>query len=273
LIRDESAVTLGINTYRFDLAAQALYEFTWDEYCDWYLELSKVTLNNSNASDKARHGTLLTLVNNLEILLRLMHPIMPFITEELWQRVAPILGKEATTIMLQSYPTADELEKDNESINEIEWIKKFIFEVRNIRAVRDISPKKNLDVLIKDGNKSEITWKDNNIHYITTIGNINSITNVDQAPTDTAVGIAGDMTIFVDLANLIDHEAELERLENELNKLKIAEENIKRKLDNKNFVERAPDEVVIKERKRLEETALASTKLMEQCEIHRNLLK
>ena len=264
-------VTAGMRTYRFDLAAQAVYEYTWDEYCDWYLELSKTTLNDAGSSDAAKRGTLQTLVTNLEILLRLMHPFMPFITEELWQRVSPILNKNAGSIMLQSYPQVDELKTDESSLIEIEWLKTFILGVRRIRGERDISPGKFLAVQIKGGSKQEQGWLEQNVHQLKSLAKIESISTIEEEPDDAVIALAGEMTIAVPLADLIDPQAELVKLEKELNKLENAKLGIENKLDNPHFVDKAPEVVVNKERGRLVETNEALTKLQAQYGRIRNL--
>jgi len=136
----------GIRTYRFDLASQALYEFTWDEYCDWYIELSKTILNSEQASEAEKRGTLYTLLNVLETLLRALHPVIPFITEELWHRVAPLLDKKGESIMLEPFPNLDDFDTDKAAVEQMEWVKSFIMSVRRIRAERDIAPSKTLSV-------------------------------------------------------------------------------------------------------------------------------
>ena len=258
LARAVEQVEQAIHTYRFDLAAQAMYEFTWDEYCDWYVELSKTTLTDPAAA-AAKRGTLFTLVNVLEVLLRLMHPFIPFITEELWQRVAPLLKKEAATIMLQPYPSASDLEQDGTSLPEIEWLKAFILGVRRIRAERNIAPGKFLAVQVKGGSVEENHWLDRNQHYLRTLGRIESISRIETEPDDAVIALAGEMTLLVPLADLIDPQAELQRLEKELDRLNRDKQRIAEKLANKNFVDRAPADVVNKERQRLEETATAMT--------------
>ena len=258
LARAVEQVEQAIHTYRFDLAAQAMYEFTWDEYCDWYVELSKTTLTDPAAA-AAKRGTLFTLVNVLEVLLRLMHPFIPFITEELWQRVAPLLKKEAATIMLQPYPSASDLEQDGTSLPEIEWLKAFILGVRRIRAERNIAPGKFLAVQVKGGSVEENHWLDRNQHYLRTLGRIESISRIETEPDDAVIALAGEMTLLVPLADLIDPQAELQRLEKELDRLNRDKQRIAEKLANKNFIDRAPADVVNKERQRLEETATAMT--------------
>jgi valyl-tRNA synthetase len=259
-------VTEGMRTYRFDLAAQAMHEYTWDEYCDWYLELSKTTLNDPASSEAAKRGTLLTLVGNLEILLRLMHPLIPFITEELWHRVAPIIGINAPSIMLQSYPDGNELQKDESALVEIEWLKKFILGVRRIRSERDIPPGKALAVQVKGGSEQEQNWLEGNNHYLQNLARIESIIKIDEEPDDAVIALAGEMTIAVPLADLIDPAAELVKLEKELIKLENAKQGIDKKLDNPGFVDKAPEAVVSKERARLIVTDEAIKKLQAQYE-------
>lgn len=257
-------VSEGMATYRFDLAAQAMYEYTWDEYCDWYLELSKTTLHHDDSSEASKRGTLQTLVKNLEVLLRLMHPFMPFITEELWQRVAPIIDIKAASIMLQSYPSTEEIETDKGSLIEIEWLKTFVLGVRRIRSERDIAPGKTLAVQIKGGNEREHTWLEQNTHYLKSLARIESIITIEEEPDDAVIALAGGMTIAVPLADLIDPTAELQKLEKELNKLENDKLGIEKKLANPGFVDKAPEAIVSKERERLLEKEEAMTKMRAQ---------
>jgi valyl-tRNA synthetase len=239
-----SATHEGIKTYRFDLASQALYEFTWDEYCDWYIELSKITLNGTEASEEEKRGTLYTLLNVLETLQRALHPFMPFITEELWHRVAALLDKKGESVMLESFPNQDELETDNSAVEQIEWIKSFIMGVRRIRAERDISPGKSLTVFVRNGNSSEHEWLDEHKGYLETLGRLESINNTDTEINDAVMALAGEMTLLVPLADFIDPKAEKIRLESTIDKLQKEKAGMEEKLNNKKFVERAPVDVV-----------------------------
>jgi len=257
-------VTKAINTYRFDLAAQAIHEFTWDEYCDWYLELSKPILMDNAASESLKIGTRQTLVKVLELLVRLCHPFMPFITEEIWQRLAPLLDKHGDTIMLQPFPDIKEAKFDIEAVREIEWVKAFIMGIRRIRAERDIAPGKKLPVQIKGGTKEEKNYLKNNIRSLQTLGRIESITETEIEPGDAVVTLAGDMALFVPLADLIDLDAELIRQKTELGKRKNEQAILEKKLSNEKFVNRAPKEVVDKERKRMEIIATAIETLEKQ---------
>ena len=273
LVHTINRVTEGLRTYRFDLATQAIHEYTWDEYCDWYLELSKTTLNDEQATIAAKRGTLLTLLGSLEVLLRLMHPFIPFITEELWQKVAPLISKADDTIMLASYPLSEELECDEKAIQEIEWVKAFILGVRRIRAERDIPPGKALSVKVKGGNTEEKIWLERNTHYLKDLGRISSVTIIEQEPDDAAVALAGEMTLLVPLADLIDPKAEIERLEKELDKRNNDKQQIEKKLANKNFTDKAPEEIVEKQKLKLKEADDAIDKLQSQLERIKKLIR
>ena len=277
-------VIQGIAGYRFDLAAQALYEFTWDEYCDWYVELSKTTLTDPQSSEAQKRGVLQTLSSNLEILLRLLHPFIPYITEELWQRVAPLLNRHGETIMLQPYPATAEIagtigtdaafqgdwqafvKGNSPALAEIDWLKTFVLGVRRIRAERDIAPGKSLAILVKGGTGQERRWLEQNRNYIRTLAKVSTITPVAAEPDDAVAALAGAMTILVPLADLIDPQAEAEKLAKQLEKLNSERQRIGNKLENKNFIDRAPAEIVQKERDKLAEIHTNVTRLSEQLE-------
>jgi valyl-tRNA synthetase len=255
-----------IETYRFDLAAHALYEFTWNEYCDWYLELSKPVLNSDQSSEAQKRGTRQTLVRVLESLLRLMHPIMPFVTEETWQFVAPLAGVEGETIMLQPYPEKQEDQVDLEAEAELEWVKQFVLGVRRIRAEMDIAPGKPLPILLTNLNETDEKWLDNNRLFLSSLARLESIevlANEEDAP-ESAVALVGEMKLLIPMAGLIDKEAELARLEKEINRLKGEVKRFQGKLGNENFVSRAPAEVVEKEKQKLQDTETALKNLEAQ---------
>ena len=260
----EARVEKHIQGSRLDLLAHELYAFVWEDYCDWYLELSKPVLFDKNTTEQAQRGTRQTLVRVLETILRLNHPIIPFITEECWQRVAPLAGKSGDSIMLQPYPESDETKIDKDAEDELEWVKTFITGVRRIRSERDIDPRKSLAVKVKGGSELEQTWLNQNTLYLKEIGRVESITTINEAPDDAVIALAGEMTLLVPLADLIDPQAELARLEKELEKLRKSSDSITKKLENKNFVDRAPGNVVEKERERLEEINVSLEKLEEQ---------
>jgi valyl-tRNA synthetase len=262
----EQTVIDSIASYRFDLAAQAIYAFTWDEYCDWYLELSKPVLTNESSSDAAQRGTRRTLVSIMETLLRLAHPIIPFITEEIWQRMAPLAGISGATIMQQPYPVPDAGRVDGQACSEIDWVRTFIVGVRKIRSGMNIDPRKPLPVLVQNGSDADRERLQRNRHYLESVGRIEDVTwldGKDSAP-ESATALVGDMKLLIPLAGLIDKEAETIRLSKELEKKTGELERCEKKLANANFVDKAPAAVVDKERARASELQSAIDSLQEQ---------
>jgi valyl-tRNA synthetase len=255
----EADVTAAINNYRFDLAAQALYDFVWNEYCDWYLELSKPVLWDENGDTAMQKGTRRTLVRVLETILRLAHPMLPFITEEIWQNIAPLAGvtldPEGDTIMLQPYPVADTSYLDEQANADIEWVKSVIIGVRNVRGEMNISPAKALPIYLARGNTDDKRRLDENRQFLSKLASLETITWLDD-PADaplSATALAGDMQILVPMAGLIDVAAELSRLDREIDKIANEAKKLSGKLSNSKFVDNAPAEVVAKERQKLEE--------------------
>ncbi len=254
----EQNVTDAIEGYRFDHAAQGIYEFTWNEYCDWYLELCKPVLTDDNATDEAKRGTRRTLVRVLEALLRLAHPIMPFITEEIWQSVAPLAGKSGDTIMQQPYPVAETGKINQVAVAEMEWVQQFILGVRRIRGEMNISPGKPLPVLLQNTSDQDQSWLKANRRYLDFLARLESVEvlTADAHAPESATALVGEMRILIPIAGLIDKEAEIARLEKEIGKKQDEKDRIEKKLQNSNFVEKAPEAVVEKERIKM--TALQS---------------
>ncbi len=254
LQRTEQEVIKGIENYRFDLAAQAIYTFIWDEYCDWYLELSKPVLTNPESPDAALRGTRRTLVQIMETVLRLIHPLTPYISEEIWQRMAPLAGIEGDTIMRQHYPAADPDRIDHEAISEVEWIKSFIIGVRKIRSGMNIDPRKMLPVLLQGGASANKDRLANNLHYIISVGRIER----------SSTALLGDMKLLIPLAGLIDKAAEVARLAKELERKNSELERCENKLSNSGFVDKAPAAVVEKEQAKASELKNVIDSLLEQ---------
>ena len=272
LQRTELQVAEAIEQYRFDIASQALYEFIWNEYCDWYLELSKPVLWDDNASAALKKGTRRTLIHVLETTLRLLHPFMPFITEEIWQRVAPLTGKitEGTeaTVMLQPYPELNEGDIDARAEADIEWVKGVIEGVRNIRGEMNISPAKAIPVLIKNGNTEDQRRLEENRQFLITLAKLETIVWLaegDEAPMS-ATSLVKQMEILVPMAGLIDKEAETARLTKEIEKLQKDLDRISGKLNNPKFVDKAPQEVVNKEKDKQAAQRQSLDKLQQQLE-------
>ncbi len=259
-------VETAIHDYRFDLAAQEMYSFIWDEYCSWYLELSKVVLTDPKATAEAQRGTRRTLVQVLEAALRLMHPFMPFITEEIWQRVAPLAGKKGETVMLQPYPAVDKAAINDNAKKEMTWVMQVITGIRNIRGEADISPAKQVPVLFADGSKHDHDHLERNRTYIQTLAKAESITWLDQGKSapDSATALVGHMKVLIPLGSLINKQAELERLKKEMEKLEKEIVKARSKLSNSDFVARAPKQVVEQEQQRVKDFETALTNLKTQ---------
>ncbi|GKW40784.1 valine--tRNA ligase [Pectobacterium parvum] len=262
--RTVKAYREALDGYRFDIAANILYEFTWNQFCDWYLELTKPVMNGG--SEAELRGTRHTLVTVLEALLRLAHPIIPFITETIWLRVKALKGISADTIMLQPFPEFDAAQEDTLALNDLEWIKQAIIAVRNIRAEMNIAPGKPLEVLLRDVTAQAQRRVEENRSFIQTLARLESITLLpagDKGPVSVTKLIEG-AELLIPMAGLIDKAAELDRLTKEVAKIEAEIERIESKLSNEGFVARAPEAVVAKEREKLDGYAVAKAKLLEQ---------
>jgi valyl-tRNA synthetase len=252
--------------YRFDLLAQTVYDFFWNEYCDWYLELSKPVLWDEENHPDHTQTTRLTLLSVLEGSLRLCHPLMPFITEEIWQRISPLLDlrgeDEDKSLMMQAYPQPDSALLDAEAEADIDWVKGIIIGIRNIRGEMDIAPGKAIPVLLRNGSSDDRRRLEQNSLFLiklAKLAEISYLSSTDEAPM-CATQLHGDVEILVPLAGLIDKAAEGARLEKEIAKLEKNLAGIKGKLSNAKFVDNAPKEIVDteRERQRSSEAAIAA---------------
>ncbi len=261
----------AIENYRFDLAANAIYEFTWNEYCDWYLELAKISLQSDNLD--LQRGTRKTLLNILENILRLSHPIMPFITEEIWQRIAPLAGIKADTIMLQPYPEMDETRVNEEAIDATNWVMAFILGIRRIRGEMNITPSKPLPILLQNTSPTDLVFLKTNQDYLLKLGRVESITLLDKndSPPESAISLLGEMKILIPMAGLIDKDAEIARLEKEIQKILKELPRIKGKLNNPKFIDKAPEQVITKEKEKLANLQSSLDNLEEQREKIKNI--
>ena len=254
--------TNSIEQYRFDHAAQTLYDFVWNEYCDWYLELSKPVLWDDTSSNELRQGTLRTLLEVLETILRLMHPLMPFITEEIWQNVAPRLGIYGDSIMLAQWPEADHELINGDAEAEMEWLKSIIVAVRTIRSESNIPPGDELGLILGNTVADDSARVTRHKQALAKLAKVASITiaksGEEQPPTLSA--LAGTIEVMVPMAGVIDVDKELARLDKELDRLTAERGRLAGKLSNDNFVARAPADVVDKERAKLAdiETSISS---------------
>ena len=262
----ESRVTEHFHRYRFDLAATDIYEFTWNAYCDWYVELSKQTLQSKDATIEEQRGTRRTLIRVLETVLRVAHPIIPYITEELWQSIAPAAGVTGDSIMQQPYPRCDKSKIDQRAEDQIEWVKTFVVGIRRIRSEMNIPPAKTIAVLLQGGSDTDKAWAQEHHLYLVRLAKLESISFVsesDSVPESTAA-LVGDMKILIPLAGIIDKQAELSRLNKDVERRANDCARLEQKLANKNFVEKAPANVVAQQQQKLQESQAALAKLRQQ---------
>ena len=245
-------VDLAMESYRFDLASQQLYEFIWNEYCDWYVELSKPTLWDEEKNPENAQATRFVLIFILEKTLRLLHPFMPFITEEVWQKIAPLISINGQSIMMESYPTYDRENIDEEAEEHIEWLKGVILSIRNIRGEMDISPAKSINILLRNGSLTDKERMEIHKPYLQKLAKLKDIGWLEdghEAPVS-ATQRFDELEILVPLEGLIDVDAERSRLMKEINKLLSGLKAVETKLNNKKFVNNAPSSIVIKEREK-----------------------
>jgi valyl-tRNA synthetase len=258
-IRSRLGATTGevlrlFGEYRFDLAAQALYEFAWYEYCDWYLELSKPSLQSETAADAQKRGTRQTLLTVLEAYLRLLHPLMPFITEEIWQTIAPLAARKGPTIMLQPYPETTDFVPDAGAERAIAPIKAAILGARQIRGQLDVPRSRQMPVFVKAPSVEDWNVIDANAPLIRFLANASEITAIEDenALPPTAMQLIDGFAVHAPLASLIDDpDAELARLAKAKAKKQQEIGKFKAKLSNQNFVANAPPSVVEQERERI----------------------
>ena len=261
----EADIVVQIEGYRFDQMAQTLYSFIWDEYCSWYVELTKIVLNDEGSSEQQLRGTRHTLVLVLEALLRLSHPIMPFITEEIWQTVKPLANVEGDTIMTCQYPLSDSSKINQASVDEMTWVQAVITGVRNIRGEMNISPAKELPILIQGANQIDRNYLAANQAYLNKFGRFESITDIKEkeAP-ESATALVGAMRVLIPLGSFIDAEAEIVRLNKELEKAQKNIDGVSGRLNNKAFTDKAPPTVIEKAQQQLSDAESAKRLLEKQ---------
>ena len=254
------------STYRLDLAAAAIYEFTWHEFCDWYLELSKPVLQSDDATEAQKRGTRRTLVEVLEGILRMLHPLMPYVTEEIWSEIAPRAGIAGETIMLRPYPEADPASNDDAAEEELEWVKQFILGIRQIRGEYDISPGKIVPVLLEEYSDKDLAFAENNALLLRRVGRVESVRPLatDDEALQAAIALLGSMRLLVPTAGLIDLDAEIDRIGKQRGKVSGELDRSNAKLGNEKFVNNAPEAVVIQERQRVVEFGQQIVQLDEQ---------
>ncbi len=264
LQRAQESVSAHFDNYRFDMAAQSIYEFVWNEYCDWYLELSKPVLWDDNASPELKRGTRRTLIRVLEAILRMAHPVMPYITEEIWQTAKPLAGAQGDTIMQQPYPAKDDTLIDEQAEADIEWVKQMIVGVRNIRGEMNVSPAKALNVLLRNTSADDERRLEENRLFVSKLAKLESLELLEGEAPASATALIGEMEVLVPIAGVIDKNAELARLTKEITKIEGELAKIAGKLGNEKFVANAPEAVVAKERDRQAQLESQLVKLKDQ---------
>ncbi|EKF9756234.1 valine--tRNA ligase [Vibrio cholerae] len=254
-----------IDNFRLDMAANTLYEFIWNQFCDWYLELTKPVLwKGTEAQQRATRRTLITV---LEKTLRLAHPVIPYITETIWQSVKPLVdGVQGDTIMLQALPQYDAANFNQEALDDIEWVKAFITSIRNLRAEYDINPGKPLEVMLKAANEQDAARIEANKPVLVSLAKLESIRVLadGEATPACATALVGKSELMIPMAGLIDKDAELDRLAKEIAKTQGEIARIEGKLGNEGFVAKAPEAVITKEREKLAGYQEALVKLEQQ---------
>ena len=245
----------AIESYRLDLASQAIYEFVWNEYCDWYLELTKPILLEGGASSETQDATRRTLVNVLETILRLAHPLMPYITEELWQQIAPLIGRGGDTISKAPYPVHDTGKVDPLAEADVNWMKSVIVAVRTIRGEMNLSPAKAIPMMLAGGtadDRDRLNRLETLIIPLAKLSSIRFLDIGDPIPAS-STQLIGKLEVHVPMAGLIDVNSEVTRLEKQLRKLEGDIQGLRDKLGNPGFIDKAPANVVERERGRLTE--------------------
>ncbi|WP_201314907.1 valine--tRNA ligase [Dyella sp. EPa41] len=253
-------------SYRFDLLAQELYEFTWNEFCDWFLELSKPALNGDDAAAAA--STRQTLAVVLETILRALHPIVPFISEEIWHSVAPKLALDAKFLLERPWPRADEIVADEAATAEIEWFKNVLSGIRRIRAEMNIAPGKTIPLLLADGDATDRARAAKFAAQISFLARVEAPQWIETGTDEpaAAAAVVGSMRVLIPLAGLIDLGAEKARLGKEISRIEVEIKKCEGKLGNASFVANAPAEVVAQERQRITDWTTQLTALREQAQ-------
>ena len=263
-----TVATDALETYRFDLYANQIYEFAWHEYCDWYLEMAKPVLWDEGTPAAQRSAVQHSLLRVLDILLRTAHPAMPFLTETVWREAAPLLGAQGTSIMLQPYPLAEDLPADPEAEAAIDWLKGLVTALRNIRGEAGIKPGQEVQVLLQGGNDRDRQLAAATDPLVRRLAKVEAIRwlSADEQPPPSALGLLGGLKVLVPLAGLIDLDAERRRLSKTVERRQAELRRLQAKLENRKFINNAPPEVVERERAKTAEAAARLDALTAQME-------
>ncbi len=258
-----------LKDYRLDLMSQELYEFVWHDYCDWYLELSKPLL----ADDTTKAGTQATLLKVLNEILTLLHPIIPFITEEVYEQCCALTGKDSESLMTQAYPEVESDLISTQAEEEVQWLQTFILGIRQIRGEMNIPPSKPLPCFIQNISDSDQRCLDTHSQVLSSLAKLENISQLDandEAP-ESATALVGEMKVLIPLAGLIDKDQEAARLNKEIEKLNKQRAQFAGKLNNEKFINGAPEAVVNKEKEKLASVENAISDLSTQLEKIANL--
>ena len=250
--------------YRFDLAATAMYEFVWNDFCDWYIELSKALINEPGIKQSQKDYTKNNLIKMLDAILRMLHPTIPFITEEIWQSLSEENNKKS--IMKADFPSSKNWKADTEIAANTEWLKNFVSSVRQIRSEMTISPKQSIKIIVDDASNSDIKRLELFESFISNMGSVESIIHKEEADDlpKSAIALLKGMKIYIPLEGLVDIEEEKARLQKKLSNLNQDLKSVKNRLSNDAFVEKAPKEVVDELKEKFKALSLDQTRIEEQ---------
>ena len=250
--------------YRFDLAATAMYEFVWNDFCDWYIELSKALINEPGIKQSQKDYTKNNLIKMLDAILRMLHPTIPFITEEIWQSLSE--ENNNRSIMKADFPSSKNWKADTEIAANTEWLKSFVSSVRQIRSEMTISPKQSIKIIVDDASNSDIKRLELFESFISNMGSVESIIH-KEGPDDlpkSAIALLKGMKIYIPLEGLVDIEEEKARLQKKLSNLNQDLKSVKNRLSNDAFVEKAPKEVVDELKEKFKALSSDQTRIEEQ---------
>ena len=255
------------NQYRFDLAATAMYEFVWNDFCDWYIELAKTLINDPEISDSQKDHTKNNLIKMLDAILRMLHPTIPFITEEIWQSLNE--DNKRRSIMKADFPSSNDWRVDDEIVANTEWLKNIVSSVRQIRSEMNIPPNESIKIIINDASNTDSRRLESLGSFILNLASVESITQKDTSDDipKSAFALLNQMKIYIPLEGLVDIEEEKARLEKKLVKLNQELKSVQDRLSNDTFVEKAPTEVVEELKGKLKSLMSDQTRIEEQIKL------
>lgn len=242
----------AFDSYRFDLCAKYMHDFVWHEYCDWYLELTKPLIYDEDAQEAVKNGTKYTLLEVLELVLRILHPVMPFVTETLWKQIAPRVGRNSPSLMLERYPTAEDLPFDTQAESNIDWLKNVVTAIRNVRGERQISPKKDVQVTLSEGTAEDRQLSEYNKALLCKLAHISKLSWIEGTNSDSqgSVQLVDGLKITVPFVDEEEVASERNRISKELKRIDKELAGVEAKLGNDNFIQRAPQNIVDTQRER-----------------------